>query len=190
MQIQDALIEHLWISIVPWLVGGSLGGGLGYGVALVVREFNNTRPGYLGIIALFPWRALAFTLAAIGVFNPYAIQLFGPGELAGSISVGLLVFIVALPFSTSTILQYWYPPGPGERLISLARSLGVGAVIIAVLVTVMGAGGAGSLIWTGMREYDYDRFWAGYGLVAILALFLDVLLGAVQMLVTWNHKTS
>jgi hypothetical protein len=130
---------------------------------------------------LIPWRTVAFTLAAMAVYSPYPISFFGLGTEPALVSMSFLIFTLALPFTTSLVTSYWFPPSLGERLAAGARTLGVTSIVLAITAQQWGAGGAGGLIVSGMRELDYSRMWFGYAMVAGLALVVDLVGGAIQM---------
>jgi hypothetical protein len=117
----------------------------------------------------------------MAIYTPYPIILFGPGVELGLASMSFLIFALALPFTASLITGYWFPPSLGERLAAGARTLGVASVVLAITAQQWGAGGAGWLIVSGMREFDYSRMWLGYAIVAGSALIVDLVVGAIQM---------
>jgi len=182
------LAQHLLISLVPWLAGVALGGVLGYGCALLARRLFCARPALRRPLALLPWRTVALTLALLSIFVPI---LVGLGTMAGATIVGLLVFLLALPFTVVTLLEHWYPAGLGVRLIAGVRTLGTASVAVAAATaTVTGSGGAGALIFQGMRTLDSYQLLGGLSIVVLLALIIDVLLGGLQLLFSLDFRVA
>ncbi len=172
--------EHLLISLVPWLAGAIVGGGLGYACALVVRRLFSTFPGLRKASMLLPWRTVAVTLPLL---SPLVAILVGLGTVAGAVMVGLFVLLFALPFTVVILLEQWYPSPLAVRLIAGAKTLATASVAVAAVGPPMaGGGGAGVLIFQGMRLLDYAQMLRGFSVVVFLALTLDVLLGVLQLL--------
>jgi ABC-type proline/glycine betaine transport system permease subunit len=69
------------------------------------------------------------------------------------------------------------------RLIATARTFAMASVAVAAVgPPLTGSGGAGVLIFEGMRLLDYAQMLRGFAIVVLLALVVDVLLGALQWL--------
>jgi hypothetical protein len=182
------LAQHLLISLLPWLAGVVGGGGLGYACALGARSLLSSRPGLRGPLMLLPWRTVALTLALLSIFVPI---LVGLGTMAGATIVGLLAFLLALPFTVVTLLEHWYPAGLGVRLIAGVRTLGTASVAVAAATaTVTGSGGAGALIFQGMRTLDSYQLLGGLSIVVLLALIIDVLLGGLQLVLSYTSTKA
>ena len=174
--------QHLLISLLPWLAGVLVGGGLGYACALVVRSLFSTLPGLRRASILLPWRTVIVTLA-LGVLSPLVPVLIGLGTVAGAAIVALFVFLFAFPFTVATLLEHWYPSPLVVRLIAGSRILATASVAVAAFTAVLvGSGGAGALIFEGWRLLDRAQVLRGFSIVVVLALIIDVLLGALQLL--------
>lgn len=177
------LTEHLLISLVPWLVGVVIGGGLGYACALAARSLFSRFPALRRGSTLLPWRTVAVTLPLL---SPLVVIAVGLGPTAGAIIVGLFVFVFALPFTVVTLLEQWYLASLVVRLIARARTLATASVAVAAIGPPMaGGGGAGVLIFQqGMRLLDYPQMLRGFSVVVIVALVADLVLGALQLLLS------
>lgn len=175
--------EHVLISLVPWLVGVVVGGSLGYICARVIHSLFSTLPGLRRPSTLLPWRTVVMTLPLL---SPLIPALIGLGVVAGATVVGLFVFIFALPFIAGTVLERWYPSTPDVRLVGDVRTLAVASVMVATLTPlVTGSGGAGVLIFReGYQSLDYARMFRGFAVVVLLSLIGDLLLGALQFLLS------
>jgi hypothetical protein len=181
VSVLAVLVEHSLISLAPWLVGVVVGGGLGYACALVARVLISALPGLRSASMLLPWRTIAVT---VPLLSPLIPVVLGLGTLAGATMVALFVFLFALPFTTSTLLQHWYPSPLVVCLVGGFRTLAAASVVVATCTPmVSGSGGAGVLIFReGWQLLDYSLVLRGLCLVALLALLADVLLGALQCL--------
>jgi ABC-type nitrate/sulfonate/bicarbonate transport system permease component len=177
--------EHLLVSLAPWLAGVVVGGVLGYACTLVARRLFSTRPGWRRTSMLLPWRTVAVTLPLL---SPLIVVFVGLGTMAGAVMVGLFVFLFALPLTVITLLEQWYPWPLVVRLIARARTLATASVAVAAVgPPSVGSGGAGVLIFGGMGLLDYPQMLRGFSIVVLLALMVDVLLGALQLLFyRWN----
>jgi len=173
--------EHLLISLVPWFAGAVIGGGLGYACALVARRLVSTFPGLRRASMLLPWRTVSVTLPLL---SPLVVIPVGLGVVAGAAMVGLFVLLFALPFTVVALLEQWYPSPLAVRLIAGARTLATASVAVAAVgPLVAGSGGAGVLIFQqGMRLLDYSQMLMGFSIVVLVALAIDLLLGALQLL--------
>jgi hypothetical protein len=170
--------EHVLISTVSWAVGVVLGGGLGYGCALIARRILTVSASSGRYAILLPWRTIAITLP---IFSPFIPVAFGLGAFAGIAMAGLGVFALAFVFTITTLFEYWFPPSLAGRLVIGARSLAVASPIITVGVSFLGGGGLGELIWQGAGPRpDYLTL----SMVVLLALVFDVVLGLVQMVLS------
>ena len=173
--------EHLLISLVPWLAGVVVGGALGYACALVARSLFSTLPGLRRASILLPWRTVAVSLALV-VLSPFVPVLVGLGTVAGATMVALFVLVFALPFTVVTLLEHWCPSPLAVRLIAGSRILATASVAVAAFTAlVAGSGGAGALIYEGMRLLDHAQVLRGFSIVVVLALIVDILLGTLQL---------
>ncbi len=180
--------EHLLISLVPWLAGAIVGGGLGYACALVAHRLFSTFPGLRKASMLLPWRTVSVTLPLL---SPLVVIPVGLGIVAGAVMVGLFVFLFALPFTMAILLEQWYPSPLAVRLIAGAKTLATASVAVAAVGPPMaGGGGAGVLIFQGMRFLDYAQVLRGFSIVVFLALTIDVLLGVLQLLFARTSKSQ
>jgi hypothetical protein len=172
----SVLGNHLLISFVAWILGMGLGGGLGYGFALIARRILNASSGSRQPIILLPWRTIVISLPLLSPFLPV---LIGLGTIAGIVMIGLFVFVLALMLTITTMLNYWYSPPLKTRLLGRARSLAVASPVMAVSAYWIGGGGLGGLIWqVAQLRFDYSALLA----VVLLALLFDIVMGVIQMI--------
>jgi hypothetical protein len=125
---------------------------------------------------LLPWRTIVISLPLLSPFVPV---LIGLGTIAGIIMVGLFVLILALVFTITTLLHFWFSPSLTLRLISGARSLAVATPIIVVMSYWIVGFGLGHLIWQWQQHPNYTALFA----VVSLPLIFDIVLGFIQMII-------
>jgi len=182
----SVLAQHLLISLLPWLVAVVIAGGLGTLWALAARSLFSRVPAWRRASMLLPWRTAAVSLPLL---TPFVATRVGLGPVAAGIAVGLFVFLFALPLTVVVRLEKRYPALPLVRFIAGIRTLAAASVAVAAAVApAVGGGGAGFLITEGMRALDYGQMSGGFFAVVILALVIDLALGAAQMLFSSDER--
>ncbi|MGD8998359.1 MAG: hypothetical protein PVH80_09630 [Anaerolineae bacterium] len=182
----SVFIHHLVISLMPWLIGVVLASGLGYVGAPAARGLFSRSPGWRRASLLLPWRTVAVSVPLV---SPWVATLVGLGAVAAAIVVGLFVFLLALPVTVTVRLEKWYPSPPSVRFVAWIRTLAAASVTVAAVAAPMvGGGGAGSLILEGMRALNYAQMFRGFAVVIILALMIDLALGALQWLLSQDDR--
>jgi osmoprotectant transport system permease protein len=171
--------EHVRISLVPWLIGVVLGGGLGTLGARLVHALLSSRPGLRKPSMLVPWRALLMSLLLL-CLSPASVVIFGLGPGAGAVTVGLSTLLLAMPLTAAIVLEDRYPSPLAVRLVAGARTLGIAAVALAAAAGVFGGGGLGPFLIESMRLLQWGRAFQGWLALLMLALILDLLLGGLQ----------
>lgn len=131
---------------------------------------------------LLPWRTAVVSLA-LAMLSPLVPILVGFGTLAAATMVALFVLVLALPFTVVTLLELWRPSPLAVRLIAGSRILATASVAVAAFAPmVRSIGGVGAVIYEAMRLLDYPQVLTGSLIVVVLALIIDILLGALQFL--------
>jgi len=182
--LSSKVLEHVFISLLPLIVGLVLGGGLGVACALIARLLLNALPGLRKIAILVPWRTVLVTLILL-IWVPFLAIRLGLGVKTGAISVGLIIFLVGWAATIGMLIEHWFPAPLGVRIIAGIRTVATASGPIAAGVGLMGGGGLGFLIIQGMRLLNYKLAWQGLLAVAILTLALDLVVGAVQLVVSY-----
>ena len=177
----SVIVEHLLISLVPWLAGVLLGGGLGYLYAILARALFSSLPGLHRPSMLLPWRAILMSLLLL-VLSPASAAIFGIGPTAGAIVVGLSMFLLAMPLKAAILLEYWYPSPLAVRLVAGLRTLATASVVVAAGAGLFGGGGLGSSVMESIRLLQFGRAFEGWLVILALALMLDLLLGTLQLM--------
>ena len=195
-EIVRLTIEHLRLTVIS--VGGAIAFSVPVGI-LLTRSKKLAGPvlGFASVVQTIPSLALfglvipilmVFDLPIIGIVpallalflyallpilrNTYTgIQQVEPVILEAATGIGMtktqVLLKVELPLSLSVIMA-------GIRT-STVISVGV-----ATLAALIGAGGLGEFIFRGLRTINYKLMLAGAIPSALLALFLDFLLGMLE----------
>jgi hypothetical protein len=176
-----AVVAYLLMSTIPWLIGLAAGGGLGAVCALGIRAVFAARPGLRRPSVLLPWRTPLLVGLLLLAWSPLLFVLLGLGAFTGGMMVGASVLLLALAFTTGTLVEHWQPSPLAVRLVAGARTLAVASGLVAVGAGVMGGGGLGWFLLEGARLQQYGLILQALFVVLGLALALDLLLGVAQM---------
>jgi len=174
------IVEHGLISLIGWVFGVIAGGGLGYALAVLVRRLFAAKPGLRKLAILLPWRTVLMTLILPLGFPVLIVIWVGLGPEAGMISVGLGTFLLALAYTTSTLLQHWHPGSVATRLVAWARTLATATVVFEFFVGVFGGGGVGFAVVQYIQLLDYETGLKHCGALIFIMLAFDLLLGGIQ----------
>jgi len=176
------VVEHFLMSLIPWIVGVIVGGGLGVACALVVRLIFSTLPRLRWLSALIPWRTIVMGLLVV-VWTPFIVARFGLGPTAGGAMVGLSMLLLGFSVIGGMLVEHWHPSPLAVRLIGAGRTLVTGAVVLAVGAGFVGGGGIGFVVMQAFRLLEYRMAWTGIGAVVGLLLVLDLAFGVPQVIV-------
>lgn len=174
------LWEHIWISLLALGIALILGTYLGY-LAYQRPKLRQAITGLSGGLRVIPSLGVLFFL----------IPLIGVGQVPALIALVLLglppiilqtlVGLVQVPESLKEVgkglgmtdrqvlLKVAFPLALPHLLTGLKLAL-VEIIASASLATYIGAGGLGTLIFTGLGLYRYDLLLLGGGSVALLSL--------------------
>ena len=196
-EIVNATLEHLVLVLAS--VGIATAVGVPLGVALTRRPgWQRSVLGMANVVQTIPSLALFGLLIPLPIFGSgtrtalvaltlYALLPILRNTVTGIASVdpalreaavgmgmtdGQLLRRVELPLAASVILA-------GVRV---ATVIGVG---LATIAAPIGAGGLGTLVFSGVASLDNRRILAGAIPSAVMALVFDALLGAVERRFRW-----
>jgi hypothetical protein len=176
------IFQHLVISLLAWLTGTLVGSVLGYGCALIVNWLYSALPSLARFMILLPWRTVLIRALLLISFIPI---VFGLGPVSSFIVVGLLILQLAVPLSAAVFLQEWHPSSYRSRLLGVMRSLAVFAPILTLYAGMIDSGTMLSGIFVrGIQSADTATIHSALWAVFLMALGLDVLIGAAQMALT------
>ncbi|GEL67460.1 glycine/betaine ABC transporter permease [Marinilactibacillus psychrotolerans] len=196
-QYAEYLIQHIRLSMIALLIALIIGVPLGY-ISYKhkkVAEFFTTSSQLLRII---PSLAILFIL----------IPIIGVGELPALIA---LVFLAIPPILINTILGFNEIPAitkevaaglgmnSNQLMLKIEIPLAIPFILNGIklslveiiasanLATYIGAGGLGTLIFTGLGLYRMDLLLIGGGTVTILSLFSMFILDCIIRKVSKNR---
>jgi len=180
----SVFVDHIWISLLPFVVGSILGGCVGYLLAKVLQGVYVKYPAWERAAVLLPWR----TVLAAGILtllvSPVVVMNIGLGNKAGILILGIIATALAIPYTCSIYLRQRWRSSINRELAAGARSLAVLLASCAVFVYWVGGGGAGGLIFPGMQDVASGQLSEGIFVVAIIAFVIDVLLGGMTFALT------
>jgi ABC-type nitrate/sulfonate/bicarbonate transport system permease component len=180
----STLTDHLLITLVAWIGGLTVGGGIGYLMASFVNPLMNAKPNARRIFALVPWRTLVFMLILL-VWSPLLAIWLGLGNLTGIMMVGLTVSLLAWPMAMKARLNDWFPPKLRVRFISGSRSLLLFALLATLGAGFVGGGGFGFYLMQQVNLLEYGKLVEGFLLLGGVALIFDLILGIVEYRATF-----
>jgi hypothetical protein len=176
------ILEHLLVSLGAWAVGVIVGGGLGILIALKVRTLFIAAPHLRRFSMFIPWRTVVLNLLIIP-WTPASIPLVGFGSASVWLNTSLAMFLFAMPFTTSLLLERWYPSPFAIRLMAGLRTLATASLVAAALAGLNGGYGIGWYMLQSLFALDYGSLLRECLILASVVLILDVLLGIVQLIV-------
>ena len=188
--IGSLLLQHLQITIIALLVALLIAVPLG--VALVRYRWLATPVlGLLGILYTIPSLALLiffipiFGLGAdnaIATLIIYAQVILVRNTVVGLGAVSPAMLEAATGMGMSAWTRWWWVELPLALPIILAgvRVATVMIIGIATIAARIGAGGLGTLLFSGLQLIRNDMIWAGALIIGLLALAANGLLLALE----------
>jgi osmoprotectant transport system permease protein len=181
-QFFQSMYSHFLVSTLPGALGALVGIFVGRlltpGSRNADRATTSSWKGWYWI----PWRGVTVTLVVVSLISPYPPIWFGLGRLAGSATIFAASLILALGLSVQAGMRRPGELNAAERGVRTFRTVTTASVALGITAGLYGAGGAGGIIWEGVRTLDYQMMWSGYAVVAALALLTDLAAGALGWL--------
>ncbi len=177
------ILQQIVATLLVWLVSCILGGGIGFGIAYLLKLFYRAVPGLRNPLMILPWRTILFGLA-LPFFSPIFIylRLLRLNSTMRPILSGVGFLLIVLAVTAAQTLDHWQPSNLAVRLTGLARTL---AVACGFLLAITGAMlNWGMLYFANVylaATFKANGFWIAFGVIAGLGLLLDLILGGVQM---------
>ena len=192
--IQEAFLEHIYLSFIALIVGIAIALPLG----MLVARYRKLAEPVIGVTAVFQ------TIPSLALFG-FLVPLIGIGAKTALIA---LIIYALLPILRNT---YTGVTSIDSSIIEAGRGMGmtknqllwqielplalpfimagirtatVLTVGIATLATFVGAGGLGDVIYRGLQSYNNSLVLAGALPVALLAIFFDFILKWIEKKVT------
>lgn len=184
------LTEHLLLSGIPALLGGALAWPASKYAVRQVARMRGPDGSRSPWVVLFPWRAILVTLIILFVpFVPFNYVL-GPGLAFYLTGMTLASFVLGVVLLTHAHFSEADLQNSADKMVASIRTLAVAVVGVAVPGYDDLGLGAGSMIWAGIVRLGLDTMWAGIGVVALLALMFDLVIGYFQYRTFIGHESS
>ncbi len=187
------LLQHLEYTVAAVLIGavvavplGILVGHTGRGGFLVIGLSNAARAipsiGLLVLVVLLTGTGFAPTVLVLSVLALPAILTATAAGIAGA-DPDAVYAARALGMTGGQVVAKVEGPLAVPLVVSGLRSATLQVVATATVAAFAAGGGLGQLLISGQRSRDYSQMLAGAVLIAVLAILLDLLIGAIGLLV-------
>ncbi len=187
--ILDLLLQHLAYTAASVAIGaaiaiplGILIGHTGRGSFLVIGLSNGARAipslGLLVLVVLLLGTGFFKTVFVLTLLALPAILTATAAGIHGADREAVHA-ARALGMSEGQVVRKVEWPLAVPLVISGLRSATLQVVATATVAAFVGGGGLGRLLISGQRTSDYPQMFAGAFLIALLAIVLDLLLGAI-----------
>ena len=192
-EIARLTFEHLWLTVFAMLLAAAIGLPLGI---LLTRKERLAKPviavtniiqvipslALFGLLLPVPWLGENAARLAILALTGYALLPIVRNTYAGIRAVDPALIDVAQAMGMTNSQRLWKVELPLGASVILAglRTATVTCVGVATIAAAIGAGGLGELIFRGVASVDNGLVLAGAIPAALLALFADSLLGALE----------
>jgi osmoprotectant transport system permease protein len=191
-KIFDLLLQHLAYTVASVAIGaaiaiplGILIGHTGRGSFLVIGLSNGARAipslGLLVLVVLLLGTGFFKTVFVLTLLALPAILTATAAGIHGADREAVHA-ARALGMSEGQVVRKVEWPLAVPLVISGLRSATLQVVATATVAAFVGGGGLGRLLISGQRTNDYPQMFAGAFLIALLAIVLDLLLGAIAWL--------
>jgi hypothetical protein len=185
--ILNVILQHTVLAVVPGVIGAII--GIFFGQTLRNRLMSSNNPlQSSGFVFWFPWRGLSVALLVFILFNMYPVIWFGLGSLAAATMVFLASVTLATTITFSIELGNQAVARSSDRILSTARTVVVSAIGFAVFGSDFGFVTAGTLIREGFLQSNIEFLCMGYGIVATIALPVDLLSAVVAKLLSRSNN--
>jgi osmoprotectant transport system permease protein len=190
--ILDLLLQHLAYTAASVAIGaaiaiplGILIGHTGRGSFLVIGLSNGARAipslGLLVLVVLLLGTGFFKTVFVLTLLALPAILTATAAGIHGADREAVHA-ARALGMTEGQVVSKVEWPLAVPLVISGLRSATLQVVATATVAAFVGGGGLGRLLISGQRTNDYPQMFAGAFLIALLAIVLDLLLGAIAWL--------
>ncbi len=198
--ITNLLVQHLTIVGISMLISIVIAIPVGLLVARYRPAYTPvitgagllyTIPGIALLAFLVPITGLTFTTIVIPLVV-YAQLVLIRNTVAGVRSVDALLLEVgrAMGMKGHQILLRVTLPLALPIIIAGIRVATVTSIGIATLAALVGQGGLGDLVFTGIHNLNFDQVLAGGVVIAVLAIFFDILLLGAQVALSRGRSAT
>ena len=177
------ILQHLEVSLIPWLIVMVVGGGLGYFFAILFRKWFQDHKRVLNLLVLLPWRSVAIWIALVVIYSPLMVWQFGLGTIAGSVAVGVALSSLMIPWITTTLVRSWVPLSTIGKILSIVRLSAILSIALPVFLNI----GMGYFISRVSFDLEIQKMTLGYEVVGAMLLGTDIVLGIIQFALSDTH---
>ena len=177
------ILQHLEVSLIPWLIVMVVAGGLGYVFAILLRKWFQGHQRVLNLLVLLPWRSVAIWIALVVIYSPLMVWQFGLGTIAGSVAVGVALSSLIIPWITTTLVRSWVPLSTIGKILSIVRLSAILSIALPVFLNI----GMGYFISRGSFDLEIQKMTLGYEVVGAMLLGTDIVLGIIQFALSDTH---
>ncbi|MRJ75277.1 ABC transporter permease subunit [Aeromicrobium sp. SMF47] len=200
-RIGDLMLSHLWLSVVPIVIG--------FAIALPIGWFGNRSPRLRGVLlaaagVLYTIPSLAFFLILPGIIGTgflsplnvvvaltvyaVAIMVRSATDAFESVSPAVLDAATATGFAPAGRAFLVELPLAGPVLVAGLRVVAVSTVSLVSVGALIGVDNLGSLFTEGYRTDNQAEILTGVVGIVAIALLLDALIVlAGRVLLPWNR---
>jgi osmoprotectant transport system permease protein len=194
----DLLLQHLGYTAAAVAIAAVIGiplgiliGHTGRGSFLVIGFTNGARAipslGLLVLVVLLLGTGFGKTVAVLAVLALPAILTATAAGIQGADHEAVHA-ARALGMTEGQIVAKVEWPLALPLVISGLRSATLQVVATATVAAFAAGGGLGQLLISGQKQNDYSQMFAGAVLIAVLAIILDLLLGAIGWTVARRNR--
>lgn len=176
------ILNHLAVSLFPWIVGLLAGGAVGLTFAHMVRVITASGHPPPAWLVLVPWRTLLLALYP-ATWGYLLVRFFGIGDATLMAHVGLTIFFLAVPFTAGTLFEYWYPALLATRLMEAARTLAALSLVLGTqgpTAFASGETGVGDELYSALAYFHFQDALYWWLAVVALILFVDLAFGVLE----------
>lgn len=192
------LFHHLWVSLTRVLIGGGLGVVTGVAAGVVLGASRWVRATFEPLLSAL------YTVPKLAIF-PLLLLIFGLGETALNVAIGMTVFFfmwvstmaaflsvspghreVAQSFDAGpwqTFRHVLLPAALPQMFIGLRMSVSVAVLMMVGVEFSQSSEGIGYLIWYSWTLFQAPKMYVGIVAVALMGLLLSNLVKWVSLLV-------
>lgn len=176
----EKLLEHFLLSTSAILVGAGLGWPTSKWFSRVLdrNQRVNSNPPFW--VVILPWRAIVVTLIVLSSLFPRTSILLGLGIPRVVLALSVASFVLAAALLTKARGTGMENRPTSSRKMASLRTLATIVVALAIPGYKYFATGASMLITIALDLPELGTVWAGFAVVAIVALLFDVVLGYIQ----------
>jgi ABC-type nitrate/sulfonate/bicarbonate transport system permease component len=183
MEVSHVIYQHILTTVMVFLIGFLIGGGLGILLAWLFRLLYKAVPSLRPPLMVFPWRTVLFALVLFfGSAMPSIVAASQRLKPNAAVYPAMAFLLLVIFFVAEAGLNQWLPTGPAVRWLGVARTFAVTCGVIVALGA--NAAGSGILYYAQIitsQTFKLDGYWTALGVVMGLGLIFDLVIGIFQM---------